>query len=291
MKEKIFKNFSLKLLSAVFAVVLWTVIVNIYDPNTSYTFSNITVQLINTQSLTDKDYSYEVVDGGKISVTVSGPKSVVTDLKTSDISATADLSKVTAFTDYVDIQVQVIKDGQVLNNVEAVPRTSALKLSIENRDTKTLSLDVNTTGSTASGYTVASTSSSPTSGIKFVSDSSLTVTVKIAQKATKQISLSASEITLNNIQTGFNAQVMQGITFTVTGNDNVLSAVSASDVKAGIDLKNLGAGTHNVTVALSLPDGITVVGNVTVNVTITAIQQETTTESTKATESTTSATR
>jgi hypothetical protein len=54
MKEKIFKNFSLKLLSAVFAVVLWTVIVNIYDPNTSYTFSNITVQLINTQSLTDK---------------------------------------------------------------------------------------------------------------------------------------------------------------------------------------------------------------------------------------------
>jgi YbbR domain-containing protein len=72
------------------------------------------------------------------------------------------LSKVTAFTDYVDIQVQVIKDGQVLNNVEAVPRTSALKLSIENRDTKTLSLDVNTTGSTASGYTVASTSSSPT---------------------------------------------------------------------------------------------------------------------------------
>ena len=72
------------------------------------------------------------------------------------------MSKVTAFTDYVDIQVQVIKDGQVLNNVEAVPRTSALKLSIENRDTKTLSLDVNTTGSTASGYTVASTSSSPT---------------------------------------------------------------------------------------------------------------------------------
>lgn len=43
MKEKIFKNFSLKLLSAVFAVVLWTVIVNIYDPNTSYTFSNITL--------------------------------------------------------------------------------------------------------------------------------------------------------------------------------------------------------------------------------------------------------
>ena len=54
MKEKIFKNLSLKILSAVFAVVLWTIIVNIYDPTTSYTFSNVSVQLINTESLTDK---------------------------------------------------------------------------------------------------------------------------------------------------------------------------------------------------------------------------------------------
>ena len=162
MKEKIFNNLSLKIVSAVFAVILWTVIVNIYDPNTSYTFSNITVQLVNTQSLTEKNYTFEVVDGGKISVTVSGPKSVVTDLKTSDIAATADLSKVTAFTDYVDIHVQVVKDGQVLNNVEAVPRTSALKLSIENRDTNTYAVNVNTTGTPANGYAVASTTTSPT---------------------------------------------------------------------------------------------------------------------------------
>lgn len=162
MKEKIFNNLSLKIVSAVFAVILWTVIVNIYDPNTSYTFSNITVQLVNTQSLTEKNYTFEVVDGGKISVTVSGPKSVVTDLKTSDIAATADLSKVTAFTDYVDIQVQVVKDGQVLNNVEAVPRTSALKLNIENRDTNTYAVNVNTTGTPANGYAVASTTTSPT---------------------------------------------------------------------------------------------------------------------------------
>ena len=162
MKEKIFNNLSLKIVSAVFAVILWTVIVNIYDPNTSYTFSNITVQLVNTRSLTEKNYTFEVVDGGKISVTVSGPKSVVTDLKTSDIAATADLSKVTAFTDYVDIQVQVVKDGQVLNNVEAVPRTSALKLSIENRDTNTYAVNVNTTGTPANGYAVASTTTSPT---------------------------------------------------------------------------------------------------------------------------------
>ena len=51
MKEKMFKNLSLKILSAIFAVVLWTVIVNVYDPTTSYTFSNVSVQLINTMKL------------------------------------------------------------------------------------------------------------------------------------------------------------------------------------------------------------------------------------------------
>ena len=81
MKEKIFNNFSLKILSVLCAIVLWAVIVNIYDPTTSVTISNVNVELINAQSLTDKDYTYEVVDGSKISVYLSGPKSVITDIK------------------------------------------------------------------------------------------------------------------------------------------------------------------------------------------------------------------
>ncbi len=172
MKEKMFKNLSLKILSAIFAVVLWTVIVNVYDPTTSYTFSNVSVQLINTESLTDKNYSYEIVDGGKISVYVSGPKSIVTNIKASDIVATADLSKISAFADYVDIHVSVVKDGQVLNNVEATPKTSAVRLSIENRDTKTVNVVSEITGTTADGYAVIKKSLNPTS-IKVTGPSSV----------------------------------------------------------------------------------------------------------------------
>ncbi len=176
MKEKMFKNLSLKILSAIFAVVLWTVIVNVYDPTTSYTFSNVSVQLINTESLTDKNYSYEIVDGGKISVYVSGPKSIVTNIKASDIVATADLSKISAFADYVDIHVSVVKDGQVLNNVEATPKTSAVRLSIENRDTKTVNVVSEVTGTTADGYAVIKRTLNPTS-IKVTGPSSVVETV------------------------------------------------------------------------------------------------------------------
>ena len=119
MKEKIFNNFSLKILSILCAIVLWAVIVNIYDPTTSVTISNVNVELINTESLTDKDYTYEVIDGSKISVYLSGPKSIITDIKSSDIVATADLSQITAFADYVDIDVKVVKDGREITNIEA----------------------------------------------------------------------------------------------------------------------------------------------------------------------------
>ena len=163
MKEKIFRNFSLKILSALCAIILWTVIVNIYDPTTGFTISNVPVQLLNTESLTDKGYSYEVTDGSKISVYISGPKSVVTDIKAADIVATANLSGITAFADYVDIEVKVVKDGKTLTNVEVTPRTTAVKLNIENRITQQFDVSMEVNGTAADGYVVTKQTISPTS--------------------------------------------------------------------------------------------------------------------------------
>ncbi len=161
MKEKIFKNFSLKILSIVCAVVLWTIIVNIYDPTVAVTVSNVNVQLVNTESLTNKGYTYEVVDGSKIAVYVSGPKSIITDIKSGDIVATADLSQITAFADYVDIDVKVVKDGRTLSNIEVAPRTTVVRLNIENRVTKEFKVNPETTGTAANGHIVLSKSVSP----------------------------------------------------------------------------------------------------------------------------------
>ena len=234
MKEKMFKNLSLKILSAIFAVVLWTVIVNVYDPTTSYTFSNVSVQLINTESLTDKNYSYEIVEGGKISVYVSGPKSIVTNIKASDIVATADLSKISAFADYVDIHVSVVKDGQVLNNVEATPKTSAVRLSIENRDTKTVNVVSEITGSAADGYAVVRRVLNPTSvkvtgpssvidnidhaGISFdvtgaTADVTGTADIHLYDSDNNEINDSSVELTQTSV--GYTAQVVRTKTVSI----------------------------------------------------------------------------
>lgn len=178
MKEKIFRNFSLKILSALCAIVLWTIIVNIYDPTMGVTISTVPVQLINTESLTDKGYTYEITDGSKISVYVSGPKSIITDIKAADIVATADLSKITAFADYVDIEVKVVKDGKTLNNVEVTPKTTAVKLDIENRITQQFDVGIEVNGTESEGYIVTKQSVSPSS-IK-ITGASTTIS-KIAQ--------------------------------------------------------------------------------------------------------------
>ena len=146
MKEKLLNNLSLKILSAVCAIIIWIIIVNVYDPSTSVTVSGVEVQLVNTESLTEKEYAYDVVDGSKISVYISGPRSIVTDIKAKDIVATADLSNVTVFSDYVDIDVKVVKDGVSASSIEIAPKTTAIRLKIENRVTKTFNIDTELVG-------------------------------------------------------------------------------------------------------------------------------------------------
>ncbi|MDD6796773.1 MAG: CdaR family protein [Clostridia bacterium] len=172
MKERILNNLSLKILSAVCAIVMWIIIVNVYDPSTSVTVSGVTVELINTEALTAKEYAYEVIDGSKISVYISGPRSIVTDIKAKDIVATADLSNVTVFSDYVDIDVKVVKDGVSASSIEIAPRTTAIRLKIENRVTKTFNIDTVLNGTPAEGYVVGGQQISPSS-IKVTGTSSL----------------------------------------------------------------------------------------------------------------------
>jgi len=192
MKGKMLNNFSLKILSIIGAIILWAVIVNIYDPTTSITIPGVTVTLTNTQSLTDKDYTFEVVDGNKISVYIKGPRSIVSDIKATDIVATADLSKVTAFSDYVDIDVKIAKDGVSTSSLEVTPKTTAIKLSIENRVSKIFNIQTEIVGTPDTGYIVSDSKISPTT-VKLTGSASAINNVSVV-KATYDVSGASMDI-------------------------------------------------------------------------------------------------
>ena len=108
MKNRIFNNLILKIISVVLAIIAWLILVNIADPTTAITVGGVNVRFENESSLSEKGYTYEVLDGAKISVDISGPKSEVTTISASDIDASVDLSKLSPFSDYADISLKAM---------------------------------------------------------------------------------------------------------------------------------------------------------------------------------------
>lgn len=153
MRKKLLNNWALKLASLVLAVILWFLVVVINDPQDSTTFNNITVKLTNTELLEQENKFYEVLDNtDKVSVTVRAPRSVIDQLRASDIVAEADISKIT------DINtIAITYDVQNVKGVEEVDGNhDVVRLSVEDRVTKWVKVVYNTVGDVAENYIVAS---------------------------------------------------------------------------------------------------------------------------------------
>lgn len=165
MKERIQNNFGLKLLSLVIAFVLWIVIINAIDPSDSKSVSYIPVELLHEESLTDLGYTFDVLEGENVSITVKGPKSILDGLVASDFYACADLSTISQWSEYVyvDIDVKCIKNVVGINNVSIALRNQSVKIGIENRDTRTMNVDVVLSGTPAEGYVIGEYDVSPIS--------------------------------------------------------------------------------------------------------------------------------
>ena len=70
--KRITNNFGLKVLAAVFAIVIWLVVVNIEDPEKTKGFT-IPVTIENSDYLADMGKTYDILNNSdKISFTVTG---------------------------------------------------------------------------------------------------------------------------------------------------------------------------------------------------------------------------
>lgn len=92
--RKITNNIGLKILAALFAIILWIVVVNIDDPvkASSYTTS---ITFENQNYISSKNKYFEVLDGDNtISFLVSAKRSLHQKLSNADFKATADMEKI-----------------------------------------------------------------------------------------------------------------------------------------------------------------------------------------------------
>lgn len=151
MKNKLTHNLGLKILALVFSIGLWFVVNNITDPTIKKPFTNIPVEIINEEMLTNEGKVYEVLDDTDvINVSVIGKKSVLDYITKEDIKAVADLSELT-FMNTVSIKVSSAKYNSELEFTTSVDN---LKLSIEDVKRVQMIINTSTSGAPAEGYIV-----------------------------------------------------------------------------------------------------------------------------------------
>ncbi|MGN0431397.1 MAG: YbbR-like domain-containing protein [Lachnospiraceae bacterium] len=151
--KRLLNNWLLKLFSLAVAFLLWLVVMNIDDPEEQLTVYNIPVKLVNTDILADEDMVYEILDKTDVvrSVTITAPKSVKDELSSSDIVAEADFSNLTV-TNTVEIRFYSLRYNDKITSISG--SNEILKLNIEEKKTKRLVLEVQTTGEVAEGYII-----------------------------------------------------------------------------------------------------------------------------------------
>lgn len=188
MKEKLTKNLGLKILSLFVAVLLWIVILNVDDPVVSEPFDDITVTKINENELKQKDKTYEVISGETVDVVVKAKRSIIQNLRKSDIQAVADLSQLSVV-NATTIDVTIPRYGDL---VEIKQNISTMKVSLENLITDQFRINIVANGTVSAGYYVKDKTSSPNMML-----------VRGAESVVKQIKEVVVDVDVTNARASF----------------------------------------------------------------------------------------
>lgn len=157
MKNKLTRNWGLKIASFLSAAVLWLVVTNINDPIMTYRVTDVPVTIKNANLITDRGQVYEVLDGTDMIdvVTVSAPRSIIDSLDRSNIVAVADINDLTSV-DTVLIKLSTNKYNDKLDSIRG--NIDSVRLSIEEKLSKSLPVKSVTTGEVREGFIVGSVS-------------------------------------------------------------------------------------------------------------------------------------
>lgn len=220
MKKWMTNNTGLKVVSIVFAFMLWLIVVNIDNPTTKREFTNVQVELTNESAITDKEKVCSVIDNSNIiTITVRGPRNVVESLSASDFKATADLRELTDF-EFVPIEIQPLRYKDKLSSVES--RTKNVKVSIEELAVKQFAIRASVTGTPAEGYAV---------GKKTLSQNIVKINGPASIMST--INRVVAEVNVSDMSSDINTPVSLTV---YDGNDK---AIDTSRLKLSVDSVNV----------------------------------------------------
>lgn len=174
--SRIFNNFGLKLLAAVFAFILWVVVINVDEPirTVPYTAS---VKTENEDYITSNGKYFELLDGNNtVTFNVSAKRTYQEKLTNADFTAVADMEKI----EYVDdngiyrVPVTVSCSKFSSNQVTISSKQLYIEVAMEDRGTVQKRITATATGNVADGCALGEVSIVTSNLIKISGPSSVT---------------------------------------------------------------------------------------------------------------------
>ncbi len=149
---KITNNLSLKIVSFLFAIVVWLIVVNIGDPVTTKVYKNVPVLVIHEDFLTKEGQVYQVLENtDTVNITVRARRSVLKEIKEEDFSVTADMREL-VYMESVRISITCEKYE---DKIEAIYQNhDTLLVSVEEMESREFVLELEAHGKPQEGYTI-----------------------------------------------------------------------------------------------------------------------------------------
>lgn len=233
-KQILFHNLFTKILSIIGAIFVWLLIMNIDDPYKTRNFV-VQVEMTNEDALHSVNKVYEVIEGSTANVSVRGKRSVVDDLESDDISATADLSELS---DVNAVAIRVRLKKNVSSDV-ALECNQVLKVSLEDMETKQVKVTVDTEGTPAEGYSVGECAARPN-----------VIEVTGGGSVIDRISSVRVTLNVNGASQNF-MKMLEPVAYDKRGNRVTSSTLSFSDTEVKVRAKLLQNKTIPVKVKVS----------------------------------------
>ncbi len=162
MMKHLANNPGLKLLSILFAIVLWLVVVNVADPDMTKSFS-VPVEILNKDVIAEMGKVPDIVGDTDIAVFyITGPRSYVEDMSGDDFSVTADLSQIDLSQEgeqkLVPIEVVAKKNDR---KIDIIRKTVNMQITLEDLSEKKFIISAETTGTPAEGCAIGEVEVTP----------------------------------------------------------------------------------------------------------------------------------
>lgn len=157
MKDRFKNNIGLKVMAVLFAIFLWWTVVNVDDPIETKKFVT-EVTVTNPEVITNTGKSYQIMDNTKnVTVTVKARRKVISEIRTSNIVATADLREMQG----TSVPIRIKIDGFEGSYEEAVANPRNIQVQTEDIQKKTFQITTVASGNVRDGFVVGNMVAEP----------------------------------------------------------------------------------------------------------------------------------